>query len=114
MMISALTRAISQNRNVSIHLGDSPIAQPATSPWGGGSDVPAAIDGDRLAGDVLREIRREEADGVGDVLRGRHAAQRHFLDVLLVDLLRRPAARLRLLPAEPLHPRAVDDARVHG
>jgi len=51
----------------------------------------------------------EEHDGVGDVARGRHAAQRHFLEILLAHLLGRPAALARLLAAEAVHPRAVHD-----
>src|SRR5215468_6112505 len=74
--------------------------------------IPAAVDGDRLAGHVLRGVGGEEDDGVCDVARGRHAAQRHFLDVFLAHLLWRPAPLARLLAAESIHARPVHDAGV--
>src|SRR4029434_7951438 len=68
-----------------------------------GSHVPAAVDRDGLARHVGRVVGDEEEDSVGDVARDRDAAQRHLVDVLLIDALGRPAALLRLLAAELLH-----------
>src|SRR5262249_42478398 len=77
-----------------------------------GSYVPAAVDYDGLARHVGRVVGDEKEDGVGDVPRDGDAAQRHLVDVLLIDALGSPAALLRLLAAELLHAVAADDARV--